>query len=150
MFGLGMPEILLILAIALMVIGPKKLPDMAKSLGRALGEFKRAAQEFKNSIDLDDTVKEFNEPIKNIKNDLKSFSDPLSKPLDANKSSDNIDNIKEENIKEPVVGKYDSHVKEPAKELSIEKEELVYEKEPQVNLNKSTENLNELKDGKVK
>lgn len=81
MFGLGMPEILLILAIALMVIGPKKLPDLAKSLGRALGEFKRAAQEFKNSIDLDSTVKEFNEPVKNIKDikaDIKKFSDPLN------------------------------------------------------------------------
>ncbi|MBF0468527.1 MAG: twin-arginine translocase TatA/TatE family subunit [Desulfamplus sp.] len=79
MFGLGMPEILLILAIALMVIGPKKLPDLAKSLGRALGEFKKAAHEFKNSIDLDSTVKEFNEPVQNIKKDLKVFSDPLKK-----------------------------------------------------------------------
>ncbi|MBF0204288.1 MAG: twin-arginine translocase TatA/TatE family subunit [Desulfamplus sp.] len=77
MFGLGMPEILLILAIALMVIGPKKLPDLAKTLGRAMGEFKKAAYEFKNSIDMEDTVKEFNEPMKSLKNDLKSFSDPL-------------------------------------------------------------------------
>lgn len=56
MFGLGMPEILLILAIALIVIGPKKLPDLAKTLGRAMGEFKRSAQDFKRSIDIDTTV----------------------------------------------------------------------------------------------
>ena len=61
-----MPEILLILAIALIVIGPKKLPDLAKTLGRALGEFKRSAQDFKQSIDVETTVKD----ITDIKTDL--------------------------------------------------------------------------------
>ena len=42
MFGIGVPELLIIMAIALIVIGPKKLPDLAKSLGRALNEFKKA------------------------------------------------------------------------------------------------------------
>ncbi len=58
MFGLGMPEILMILAIALIVIGPKKLPDLAKTLGRAMGEFKRSAQDFKQSLDVETTVKD--------------------------------------------------------------------------------------------
>ena len=56
MFGMGMPEILLILAIALIVIGPKKLPDLAKSMGKAFGEFKRATSDFKQAIDLDNEV----------------------------------------------------------------------------------------------
>ena len=59
-----MPEILLILAIALIVIGPKKLPELAKTLGKAMGEFKRSAQEFKRSIDVETTV---NESVKDIK-----------------------------------------------------------------------------------
>lgn len=62
MFGLGMPEILLILAIALIVIGPKKLPELAKTLGRAMGEFKRSAQDFKRSIDIETTIGDIEPP----------------------------------------------------------------------------------------
>lgn len=58
MFGIGMPELIIILAVALIVIGPKKLPDLAKSLGRAFNEFRKATQELKASIDLDDGLKD--------------------------------------------------------------------------------------------
>ena len=54
MFGMGMPEIILILAIALIVIGPRKLPDLGRSLGRALREFRKATSEFKSSLNIDD------------------------------------------------------------------------------------------------
>lgn len=67
MFGLGMPEIFLILAIALIVIGPKKLPDLAKTLGRAMGEFKRSAQDFKRSIDIETTLKDIDPPASDLK-----------------------------------------------------------------------------------
>ncbi len=53
MFGIGLPEILVILVIALIFIGPQKLPDIAKALGRAVGEFKRATEDIKSSIDVD-------------------------------------------------------------------------------------------------
>jgi Tat protein translocase TatB subunit len=50
MFGLGMQELLVILVIALIVVGPKKLPDIAKTLGRGLAEFKRTADEFRSTM----------------------------------------------------------------------------------------------------
>lgn len=71
MFGLGMPEILLILAIALIVIGPQKLPELAKTLGRAMGEFKRSAQDLKRSIDMDTTLEDVKSSTTDLKNTIK-------------------------------------------------------------------------------
>jgi Tat protein translocase TatB subunit len=53
MFGIGIPELLVILAVALIVLGPKRIPEAARSLGRGLAEFRRAtagiADEFQNA-----------------------------------------------------------------------------------------------------
>jgi Tat protein translocase TatB subunit len=51
MFGIGFPELLLIAVIALVVIGPKRLPDLAKALGRGFAEFRRATDEHKQSFE---------------------------------------------------------------------------------------------------
>lgn len=97
MFGMGMTEILMILAIALIIIGPKKLPELAKTLGHAMGEFKRSAQDFKRSIDVEAAVKDLDntesaEPslkdvIKNSENQTSQKNDAVYPP--ENDISDN-------------------------------------------------------------
>ncbi len=50
MFGIGMTELLVILTIGLIVIGPKKLPELARSLGKGLAEFRRASTEMRREF----------------------------------------------------------------------------------------------------
>jgi len=50
MFGIGMTELLVILALGLLVLGPKKLPELARSLGRGLSEFRRASTEVRREF----------------------------------------------------------------------------------------------------
>jgi sec-independent protein translocase protein TatB len=57
MFGIGFEELLLILAIALIVVGPKKIPEVARALGRGYAEFKRAMDDLKGTLDQDETVR---------------------------------------------------------------------------------------------
>ncbi len=51
MFGIGTFELIAILVVALLVVGPKKLPELAKALGRGFSEFKRAVNEVRDTFD---------------------------------------------------------------------------------------------------
>ena len=53
MFGIGMTELLLIAGLALIVLGPKKLPELARAMGKGFAEFKRATNELKNTIEVE-------------------------------------------------------------------------------------------------
>ena len=75
MLVIGMQEIIRILIVALIVIGPKKLPDLARALGRAIGEFRRAADDLKENLDING-LKEEKEKL------MREFSkDKLSKNI---------------------------------------------------------------------
>lgn len=58
MFGIGTTEVLVILVVALLVIGPSKLPDVARALGKGLAEFRRMTSDVKRTIDLESHVRD--------------------------------------------------------------------------------------------
>lgn len=67
MFGLGTPELVIILIIALVIFGPRKLPELGRSLGRSIGEFKKASNELRNTLEEEIRVEEKREQAVKIR-----------------------------------------------------------------------------------
>jgi TatA/E family protein of Tat protein translocase len=62
MFGsIGMPELVIILVIALIIFGPRKLPELGRSLGRSIGEFKKASNELRSTLEEEIRIEETRE-----------------------------------------------------------------------------------------
>lgn len=95
MFGIGMPELVLILAVALIVLGPRKLPEIARSLGKAMREFKKAADDLRSAVNLDDDIKGIKRTINDVKGDVRDMAEryideapPESGPVTDQKNKD--------------------------------------------------------------
>jgi Tat protein translocase TatB subunit len=69
MFGLGFGELALILLVAFLVLGPKKLPELARSLGKGLRELRRASEDLRSSI---------REPLEEVRKPLEDLRDQLA------------------------------------------------------------------------
>jgi sec-independent protein translocase protein TatA len=105
MFGIGISELILILIVALIVIGPQKLPDLARSLARGLAEFKRASSEFKESFNADNLDTPGGPPvIDNPPRNLEMETTTTKKPEKASDFSDTLAEREGEGPKDPLHG----------------------------------------------
>lgn len=80
MGNIGFPELIVIFVVALLVFGPRRLPELGRSLGRGLAEFRRASTELKNSIEREIDVAE----LENAIADKPSTPDNLNKAANPN------------------------------------------------------------------
>ncbi|MBW1996759.1 MAG: twin-arginine translocase subunit TatB [Deltaproteobacteria bacterium] len=111
MFGIGLPELILIMVIALVVIGPNKLPDLARAIGKGMAEFRKATEEIKESLELDEDIqevkKEFADSIAGLNEPMDLSESPLvAEEIRGREGSEALgDTAEEETVKEEVVEK---------------------------------------------
>ena len=101
MFGsIGFPELIVILSIALLIFGPKKLPEVGRSIGRALREFRKTSDEIKERIEEEIQADEFRDMEKSIKSEydnITSSEDDIYGPEKEKSAEETTPNQEKEN-----------------------------------------------------
>lgn len=83
MFGsIGPEELILIFIVALLVFGPKKLPEIGRSVGKAIREFKKTSEEIKSRIEEEIEASEVKDVAKTLETEAKEIKDNLTKELE--------------------------------------------------------------------
>jgi TatA/E family protein of Tat protein translocase len=104
-----MPELILIFVVALLLFGPRKMPQIGRSIGRAMGEFRRASNEFKRTIEDEVAADE----IRDVEQDLKGIRDVGKELGDLKKT---IENPIESTVKKVLEAPADDSDQSPAEE----------------------------------
>jgi TatA/E family protein of Tat protein translocase len=84
-----MPELILIFVVALLLFGPRKMPQIGRSIGRAMGEFRRASNEFKRTIEDEvaaDELRDVEKDLKGLKEvgkELRDLKETVEKPIES-------------------------------------------------------------------
>jgi len=113
MFGIGMPEMLMILVVALVVVGPKRLPELAQTIGRAMGKLRAITSDFQREIDKEiQPVREIN-PFADAENNIQP---PQAPPIqgDASRDTGNPPTVLPDALTEAPPGHTDGPADKPA------------------------------------
>jgi len=106
MFGIGLTEVIVILVVALLVVGPKKLPELAKTLGRGLAEFRRTADDFKASVYQDEDISKSDQQKSEAQRKVSKIQYPEDPPSPA--TDESTEKLESENILADNSGKSDN------------------------------------------
>ncbi|MGA0164088.1 MAG: Sec-independent protein translocase protein TatB [Bdellovibrionota bacterium] len=119
MFGLGFTELLVLAIIGLIVIGPKQLPDLMKTLARFVRELSKAREEWMNTVRQDDQIRDIHESVNEVKQSLsqpiESIKSKLKDELDLGRMKKDLGQVVDEMS--------ELAEREPAPELSEIKED---------------------------
>jgi len=113
MFGIGMTELLLIAGLALIVMGPKKLPELARALGKGFAEFKRATNELKNTIEVEARTEEVRKTKERLEKEGKLNPAEVAPPFaeadssywnDSPQAKANVESVRQAKLAQSLVG----------------------------------------------